>query len=77
MRTHEQMIAEIAYRKAHGLPRIELTAEERAMQFGDATLAQKNKDQLRDAHLVERLKAGLYLSNDDKKRARRYMKGLE
>jgi hypothetical protein len=75
MRTYKQLMQEIAFRRANGLPRIELTAEERAAQFGDATLAQQKRDQPHDAYLAERLKAGLYLSAEDKRRARRYMAG--
>ena len=42
MRTHQQLIEEIAFRKEHGLPRIELTPEERVRAFGDEALDRKS-----------------------------------
>ena len=35
MRSYEQLLEEIKFRKEHGLPRIELTREERVAAFGD------------------------------------------
>jgi hypothetical protein len=73
MRTHQELLREIEVRKALGLPRIELTPEERERAFGDPTLAQRDPDEF-DKMLVERLKKGEYLSADWKRRARRFMK---
>lgn len=73
MRTHQQLIDEIALRKALGLPRIQLTPEEREAAFGDPTLAQRDPDEF-DKMLVQRLKNGEYLCADWKRRARRYMR---
>jgi hypothetical protein len=73
VRTHQQLLAEIQMRKELGLPRIELTAEERVEQFGDTTWAD------RDPHgyekgLVNRMQAGLPMSIADKRRAKQYLK---
>ena len=71
MRTIQQMRAEIEVRKELGMPRIELTEEERVAAFGDT----QERDQ--DANvkmLVERFKQGLPLSVHDKRRARKFMK---
>lgn len=76
MRTHQQLIEEIAFRKERGLPRIELTQEERARAFGDEALINKDPD-ARNKHLVERLLAGLPLSIADKKVAKQYLKLLK
>lgn len=73
MRTHQELLDEIALRKALGLPRIELTPEERERAFGDPALAQRDPDEF-DKMLVERLKKGEYLCADWKRRARRYLK---
>lgn len=75
MRTHQQLIEEIAFRKEHGLPRIELTPEERARAFGDESLINKDPD-ARNKYLVERLLTGLPLSIADKKVAKQYLKLL-
>lgn len=74
MRTHQELLREIELRKALGLPRIELTPEERARAFGDPALAQRDPYE-HDRYLVQRLKAGLPLSHHDKRRARRFMRG--
>jgi hypothetical protein len=71
MRTIQQLRAEIEMRKALGMPRIELTEEERVESFGDT----QERDQ--DANvkmLVERFKQGLPLSVDDKRRVRKFMR---
>ena len=73
MRTHQQLLDEIALRKALGLPRLELTPEERERAFGDPALAQRDPDEF-DKMLVERLKKGEYLCADWKRRARRFLK---
>ena len=75
MRTHQQLIEEIAFRKERGLPRIELTQEERARAFGDEALINKDPD-ARNKHLVERLLTGLPLSVADQKAAKQYLKLL-
>jgi hypothetical protein len=75
MRTHQQLIDEIARRKALGLPRIELTPAERIAAFGDTQWAKRDPD-AHDLMLVQRLNAGLPLSNEDKRRARRYLKKI-
>lgn len=65
------MLDEMAYRKAAGLPRIELTAAEKARAFGDAEYRQRPG---RAESLVERLKAGLPLSISDRREAKRLLK---
>jgi hypothetical protein len=71
MRTIQQLRAEIEVRKALGLPRIELTEEERVEAFGDT----QERDQNANVKmLVERLKKGLPLSVHDKRMARKYIK---
>jgi hypothetical protein len=73
MRSHQELLDEIALRKALGLPRIELTQEERSRAFGDPSL---KRDDNYDGYLAERYKAGLALSVADRRRAKRYIKGL-
>lgn len=75
MRTHQQLIEEIAFRKEHGLARIELTLEERIRAFGDQSLAQKDPN-ARNKELVKRLQAGLPMSIADKKTAKKYLKTI-
>jgi hypothetical protein len=71
MRTIQQLRAEIEVRKALGLPRIELTEEERVEAFGDT----QERDQNANVKmLVERFKQGLPLSVHDKRMARKYIK---
>lgn len=72
MRTHQELLDEIALRKALGLPRIELTLEERSRAFGDRSF---KRDDSYDRECADRLRAGLPLSLDSKRRARRYLKG--
>jgi hypothetical protein len=75
VRTIQELRAEIEIRKALGLPRIELTQEERIAAFGDPALARCNRDPYEyERHLVQRLKDGLPMSIHDKRRARRFMK---
>ena len=75
MRTIQQLRAEIEIRKALGLPRIQLTEEERRAAFGDPALSSANRDPYdHDRYLVQRLKDGLPMSMHDKRRARRFMK---
>ena len=71
MRTIQQLRAEIEVRKALGLPRIELTEEERVEAFGDT----QERDQSANVKmLVERFKQGLPLSVHDKRMARKFIK---
>ena len=73
MRTIQQLRAEIEVRKALGLPRIELTEQERVEAFGDT----QERDQ--DANikmLAERFKQGLPLSVHDKRQVRKFFKGV-
>jgi hypothetical protein len=71
MRTIQQLRAEIEVRKALGLPRIELTEEERVEAFGDT----QERDQNANVKmLVERFKQGLPLSVHDKRMVRKYIK---
>lgn len=74
MRTHQQLMDEIEFRKALGLPRIQLTEAERARAFGDADWAGRDPF-ARGKVLVERLQAGLPMSLADKKLAKQYLKG--
>lgn len=73
MRTHQQLLEEIAFRKELGLPRIELTQEERVRAFGDVSLTQRDPDS-RNKDLVKRLLAGLPMSAADKKAAKQYLR---
>ena len=71
MRTIQQLRAEIEVRKALGLPRIELTEQERVEAFGDT----QERDQNANVKmLVERFKQGLPLSVHDKRMVRKYIK---
>jgi len=71
MRTHQQLLAEIKMREELGLPRIELTAEERARAFGDTT---ERDPYAYDKMLVERLQQGLPMSVADKRRAEQFLR---
>ena len=73
MRTHKQLLDEIEIRKALGLPRIELTEEERQRAFGDPALERKYEAR-REIDLVRRLQQGLPMSRQDKRDARRWMR---
>ena len=73
MRTHQQLLAEIKMRKEQGLPRIELTPEERVEQFGDTTWADRDPYAY-EKGLVERMQQGLPMSIADKRRAKKYLK---
>lgn len=63
-------------RKALGLPRIDLTPEERARAFGDPALAQRDPHE-HDRALVERMQQGLPLSHHDRARARRFIRSTQ
>jgi len=71
MRTVQQLRAEIDVRNALGLPRIELTEEERVEAFGDT---QKRDQNANVKMLVARFKQGLPLSVHDKRMARKFIK---
>ena len=73
MRTHQQLLNEIKMRKELGLPRIELTDEERAEQFGDTSWADRDPYAY-EKGLVERMQAGLPMSIADKRRSKQYLK---
>lgn len=73
MRTIEQLKTEIAIRKELGLPRIELTLEERARAFGDSSLVNRDKD-ARIKTMADRYKNGLSLSKSDIKEVKKYLK---
>ena len=74
MRTFEQLKEEIQMRKALGLPRIILTAEEQARSFGDANWAANRDPFGREKMLVELLQKGVRLGKDDRRTAKRYLK---
>lgn len=69
MRSYEQLLEEIKFRKEHGLPRIELTREERVAAFGDTRTPPDY-----DAYLADRLRQGLVMSLADKRRARAWIR---
>lgn len=73
MRTHQQLLDEIEVRKALGLPRIELTEEERRRAAGDPALYERDP-YAREKLLADRLQRGLPMSVADKREARRYLK---
>jgi hypothetical protein len=74
MRTYEQLIAEIQYRKEMGLPRIELTSEEKARAFGDVNWAKTNRSNIRMETMIDRYRQNLPLSREDKKEVKKYLK---
>lgn len=71
MRSHQELLREIQVRKALGLPRIELTPQERSRAFGDPSL---RDGQTFDEVLVERFKSGLPMSVEHTRRAKRLIK---
>ena len=71
MRTHQQLLAEIQIRKVLGLPRIELTPEERTAAFGDTA---KRDPYAYEKSLVERLQSGLPMSISAKRMAKQFLK---
>ena len=73
MRTYDQLITEIQYRKENNLPRIELTAEERARSFGDVNLANRDRNN-RIQEMIYRFRNGLKLSKSDTKEVKKYLK---
>jgi hypothetical protein len=73
MRTETELRAEMAMRKALGLPKITLTTEERIRAFGDRSFA-KTEPYAYEKRLAERLQNGLPLTFADKKIARQFIK---
>jgi len=73
VRTHQQLLAEIKMRKELGLPRIELTAEERVEQFGDTAWVDRDPYAY-EKGLVERMQQGLPMSIADKRRAKQFLR---
>ena len=71
MRTLQQMRVEIEVRRALGMPRIELTEQERIEAFGEINLA--DHDALSNA-LIARFQQDLPLSIQDKRKARKLLK---
>ena len=74
MRTYDELVKEMKMRRALGLPRIELTPEEKARAFGDTELSKRDPD-ARIKLMVERYKQGLKLSKSDLKEVKQYLKG--
>ncbi len=74
MRTYDELKAEIKLRKELGLPRIELTSEERARAFGDADWPNRDKN-ARINVMCKRYQDGLPLSKSDIKEVKRFLRG--
>lgn len=74
MRTHDELLAEIKLRKLLGLPRIELTVEEKARAFGDKDWAKRNPN-ARLETMCQRYQDGLPLSKSDIKEVKRFLRG--
>ena len=74
MRTYDELKAEIKLRKELGLPRIELTSEERARAFGDADWPNRDKN-ARINVMCKRYQDGLPLSKSDVKEVKRFLRG--
>jgi hypothetical protein len=74
LRTHEELLAEIRLRKELGLPRIELTPEEKVRAFGDVEWAKRNPNS-RIETMCQRYKDGLPLSISDVKEVKKYLRG--
>lgn len=71
MRSHSELLAEIALRAQFNLPRIELTQEEKARAFGDTSWSAKDSQ---EQFLADRYAQGLPMSKSDKTRARKFLK---
>ena len=74
MRTHDELLTEIKLRKLLGLPRIELTAEEKARAFGDVEWSKRNPN-ARIETMCQRYQDGLPLSKSDVKEVKRFLRG--
>jgi len=75
MRTYTELKAEMKIRKELGLPRLELTPQEKARAFGDTEWASSNANNRMEL-MVQRFKQGLKLSKSDTKEVKQYLKGL-
>lgn len=73
MRTIEQLKQEIAIRKELGLPRIELTIEEKKRAFGDCEYNYRDNS-ARIQGMIDRLSQDLRLSRSDLKELKNYLK---
>jgi len=71
MRSHTELIREISIRKALGLPRIELTPEEKARAYGDPKPRDLSEH---DRFLAARYRQGLPMSHQDRARAKRFIR---
>jgi len=74
LRTYDELKAEIKLREELGLPRIELTSEERARAFGDADWPNRDKN-ARINVMCKRYQDGLPLSKSDIKEVKRFLRG--
>ena len=74
MRPYDELKAVIKLRKELGLPRIELTSEERARAFGDADWPNRDKN-ARINVMCKRYQDGLPLSKSDIKEVKRFLRG--
>jgi hypothetical protein len=74
LRTHEELVAEIKYRRENNLPRIELTPAEKARAFGDVSWSQTDRRMSRLNTMLDRYKSGLPLSKSDIKEVKNYLK---
>ena len=75
MRTYTELKQEIKIRKELGLPRLELTPQEKVRAFGDTEWASSNLNSRMEL-MVQRFKQGLKLSKSDTKEVKQYLKGL-
>ena len=74
MRTYDELKAEMELRRVLGLPRIELTAEEKARAFGDVEWSKRNPN-ARIETMCQRYQDGLPLSKSDIKEVKRFLRG--
>lgn len=62
-------------RKILGLPRIQLTPEEKARAFGDVELSKRNPN-ARIEEMCKRYQDGLALSKSDVKEVKKYLRNI-
>jgi hypothetical protein len=74
LRTYDELKAEMELRRVLGLPRIELTAEEKARAFGDVEWSKRNPN-ARIETMCQRYQDGLPLSKSDVKEVKRFLRG--
>ena len=74
MRTYDELKAEMELRKILGLPRIQLTPEEKARAFGDVEWSKRNPN-ARIETMCQRYQDGLPLSKSDIKEVKRFLRG--